>query len=90
MSSSAAASPPARHRSPPRWRSSRYDWYDAAAFDEVVSCAEVGWLVVAYVLVGRMPGRDREQQANDAKLQALPARFKAWFAGGRTVMAEPE
>ncbi len=66
-----------------RWCSSRYDWYDATAFDEVVTSAELGWLVVAYGHVGATPGRDREQQANDAKLQGLPAPFEAWFAGGQ-------
>jgi hypothetical protein len=83
MSSSAAASRPLVATVTQRWRSSRYDWYDAAAFDEVVSYAEVGWLVVAYVPIGEMPGRDREQQANDAKLHALPAPFEAWFADGQ-------
>jgi hypothetical protein len=64
------------------WGHRGYDWYDAAAVDEVAFLAKVGLLAVAWVPVGAAPGKDREQPVNQERLNAIAPPFRAAFFGG--------
>jgi hypothetical protein len=64
------------------WGQRGYDWYDAAAVDEVGFLAKAGLLAVVSVPVGATPGKDREQQANQLRLDAIEEPFRASFLGG--------
>ena len=65
------------------WRQDRRDWYDAAGLIEVGRRLQAGWWVTFSVLVSAEPGRDKDEDGNNAKLLALPSPFAAAFAGGR-------
>ncbi|HET6509577.1 MAG TPA: hypothetical protein VFG42_22460 [Baekduia sp.] len=65
-----------------RWGHRGYDWYDAAAVDEVAFLAKVGLLAIAWVPVGAVPGKDREQRLNQERLDAIASPFGATFLGG--------
>jgi len=64
------------------WRSRRYDWYDAAAFDEVIVHAQHGWVAISFIAVGAHPGRDRDLTGNREKLARLPEPFHAAVTSG--------
>lgn len=65
------------------WRQDRRDWYDAAGLIEVGRRLQAGWCVTFSVSVSAEPGRDKDEDGNNAKLLALPSPFAATFAGGR-------
>jgi hypothetical protein len=65
------------------WRHSRRDWYDAAALIEVGLHLQAGWCVVTVVPINATPGRDRDEQSNQAKLDELPQPFSARCESGK-------
>ncbi|MGH2868103.1 MAG: hypothetical protein ACRDNK_11130 [Solirubrobacteraceae bacterium] len=64
------------------WSRRRRDWYDAAAIVEVAEQLQIGFWAIASVPLGAEPGKDRDELANQTKLDKLKTPYSAWCATG--------